>query len=76
MGQIPDDIAPDVWDTALSVEIDADWSYDGQTGGRAEEQRGREAIARELLSDPHIVEADRGLFPGMAQSFEWRDLAV
>lgn len=33
-------------------------------------------IAREILSDPHVFEADRGLFPGMGQSFEWRAFAA
>ena len=33
-------------------------------------------VARELLSDPHVVVADQGLFPGMAQSFVWKDEAA
>lgn len=33
-------------------------------------------IAREVVNDPHIVEADSGLFPGMAQSFVWRSEAA
>lgn len=33
-------------------------------------------IARDILSDPHMIPADAGLFPGMAQSFIWQDLAA
>lgn len=32
-------------------------------------------VARELLCDPHIVPADDGLFPGMSQSYEWKEVA-
>jgi hypothetical protein len=32
-------------------------------------------VARELLNDPHLVPADEGLFPGSAQSYEWREVA-
>ena len=32
-------------------------------------------IAREILNDPHVVAAEDGLFPGMSQTFTWRDAA-
>jgi len=31
--------------------------------------------ARELLNDPHVVASEDGLFPGMSQTFVWRDVA-
>ena len=33
-------------------------------------------IARDLLTDPHVVAQEDGLFPGMSQSFAWKDEAA
>lgn len=32
-------------------------------------------VATAILSDPHIVAAEDGLFPGHSQQFEWREPA-
>lgn len=32
-------------------------------------------IASALLSDPHVLPIEDGLFPGHSQQFEWRDSA-
>lgn len=32
-------------------------------------------IAHEVINDPRVVEADSGLFPGMSQSFAWKETA-
>lgn len=32
-------------------------------------------VAQEVMSDPHIVPLEDGLFPGDSQTFEWREVA-
>lgn len=61
----PADIPADVWNAALDIEIDADFSLDGQRHGAREEQDAREAIARAILNE-------RELCAQRAEGFETR----
>lgn len=46
----PEDIPQDVWDAAWNVEVVADFSFDGQTGGTIEQHETAENIARAILA--------------------------
>lgn len=46
----PDDIPQDVWSKAWNVEVIADFSFDGQTGGNREQAEAAENIARAIMA--------------------------
>lgn len=46
----PDDIPQDAWDAAEQVDVEADFSYDGQTSGERERQETVENIARAIMA--------------------------
>lgn len=46
----PEDIPQDVWDVAWNVEVVADFSFDGQTGGTREQHETAENIARAIMA--------------------------
>ena len=46
----PEDIPQDVWDAAWNVEVVADFSFDGQTGGTREQHETAENIARAIMA--------------------------
>lgn len=47
----PDDIPQDVWDVAWEVDVEADFTFDGQTSGSAERLATAENIARAILAE-------------------------
>lgn len=46
----PEDIPQEIWDKSWNVEVIADFSFDGQTGGNREQAETAENIARAIMA--------------------------